>query len=362
MGARSRRGLRQRARLLNALAADLYGPQHAAARGAGAAGARRSAIPGFCAPAAASSRRAASSCTWSRSIWRATSDGRWRVVGTRAQAPSGAGYALENRATIPRVFPDAFRELHVQPLAPFFETLQDTIVGAAPCDERAPHVVLLTPGPYNETYFEHAYLARHLGFPLVEGGDLTVRHDRVFLKTVSGLRPVHAILRRLDDDYCDPLELRSDSTLGVPGLVQAWRAGRVLVANAFGTSVLESPALLGVPAGGLRAAARRAARERRRRDAVAVRPAGARRRGRRGRRRHQAGVPERLDGAGVSRRSRRRAAASSGRAASAPRPDAYVVEEFLPLSHAPVWHEGRLESRALMLRVFLAADGRGDYR
>ena len=104
--------------------------------------------------------------------------------------------------------------------------------------------MLLTPGPYNETYFEHAYLARYLGFPLVEGGDLTVRHDRVFLKTVAGLRPVHAILRRLDDDYCDPLELRADSTLGVPGLVQAWRAGHVLVANAFGMGVLESPALL----------------------------------------------------------------------------------------------------------------------
>ncbi len=105
--------------------------------------------------------------------------------------------------------------------------------------------MLLTPGPYAETYFEHAYLARQLGFPLVEGSDLTVRHDRVFLKTVSGLRPVHAILRRLDDDYCDPVELRSDSTLGVPGLVQAWRAGNVLVANAFGLGVLESPALLG---------------------------------------------------------------------------------------------------------------------
>ena len=104
--------------------------------------------------------------------------------------------------------------------------------------------MLLTPGPYNETYFEHAYLARYLGFPLVEGGDLTVRDDRVYLKTVTGLRRVHAILRRLDDDYCDPLELRADSTLGVPGLVQAWRAGQVVVANAFGTSVLESPALL----------------------------------------------------------------------------------------------------------------------
>ncbi len=87
--------------------------------------------------------------------------------------------------------------------------------------------MLLTPGPYNETYFEHAYLARYLGFPLVEGSDLTVRDDRVYLKTLTGLRRVHAILRRLDDDFCDPLELRGDSALGVPGLLQAVRAGNV---------------------------------------------------------------------------------------------------------------------------------------
>ena len=157
--------------------------------------------------------------------------GPWRVVGTRAQAPSGVGYALENRATImSRVFPDAFRALHVQALVAVLPGAagRPSSTGA-PCRRaESPHVVLLTPGPYNETYFEHSYLARQLGFPLVEGGDLIVRHDRVFLKTISGLHPVHAILRRLDDDYCDPLELRSDSTLGVPGLVQAWRAGRVL--------------------------------------------------------------------------------------------------------------------------------------
>ena len=145
-------------------------------------------------------------------------DGQWVVLDTRTQAPSGAGYALENRATISRLFPDAFRALRVQALGPFFQALQSTMLDRAPVDDgETPHVVLLTPGPYNETYFEHAYLAKQLGFPLVEGGDLTVRHDRVFLKTVAGLRPVHAILRRLDDDYCDPLELRADSTLGVPG-------------------------------------------------------------------------------------------------------------------------------------------------
>ena len=105
--------------------------------------------------------------------------------------------------------------------------------------------MLLTPGPYNETYFEHAYLARYLGFPLVEGSDLTVRDDRVWLKTLGGLQRVDAILRRLDDDYCDPLELRADSALGVPGLTACARRGNVLLANALGSGVLESGALLG---------------------------------------------------------------------------------------------------------------------
>src|SRR5260221_9813668 len=235
-------GLRQRARLLNAVAADLYGSQRLLREGL-LPPALVFKHPGFLRPCCGVQPPGGVFLHLVAFDLARDASGIWRVVNTRAQAPSGAGYALENRATIPRIFPGAFRDLHVQALAPFFESLKDAIVAAAPCDEPSPHVVLLTPGPYNETYFEHSYLSRHLGFPLVEGADLMVRHDRVFLKTISGLRQVHAILRRLDDDYCDPLELRSDSTLGVPGLVQAWRAGRVLVANAFGTSVIQSPAL-----------------------------------------------------------------------------------------------------------------------
>ena len=117
--------------------------------------------------------------------------------------------------------------------------------GSGPAGDESPLAVILTPGPYNETYFEHAYLARQLGMPLVEGSDLTVRGDTVYLKTLGGLRRVHSILRRLDDDYCDPLELRGDSALGVPGLIGALRAGRVVVSNALGTGVLESAAWLG---------------------------------------------------------------------------------------------------------------------
>ena len=116
--------------------------------------------------------------------------------------------------------------------------------------------MLLTPGPYSETYFEHAYLARYLGLPLVEGGDLVVRDERLFLKTVEGLEPVHGMLRRLDDDWCDPLELRADSALGVPGLLQAVRAGNLVMANALGSGFLETPALLGLPARHRAAAAR----------------------------------------------------------------------------------------------------------
>jgi len=174
-------------------------------------------------------------------------DGRWWAIADRTQAPSGAGYALENRLIVSRVFPDLFRDLKVEHLAGFFRSLQESLAHYAPGDSQGepPLIVLLTPGPYNETYFEHAYLARYLGFPLVEGQDLTVRGETVFLKTLTGLKRVHAILRRQDDAFCDPLELRGDSALGVPGLLQAVRAGRVLVANALGSGLVESGALLG---------------------------------------------------------------------------------------------------------------------
>ncbi len=171
-------------------------------------------------------------------------DGTLRVIGDRTQAPSGAGYALENRIVLSRTLPEAFRDCRVQRLAMFFRTFRDTLRAIAPRQNDNPRIVLLTPGPYNETYFEHAYLARYLGITLVEGGDLTVRDNRVYLKVLGGLQAVDVIFRRLDDDFCDPLELRPDSFLGVPGLVQAVRTGNVAVANALGTGVLETPALM----------------------------------------------------------------------------------------------------------------------
>ncbi len=171
-------------------------------------------------------------------------DGNWWVVQQRTQAPSGLGYLLENRLAISRLFPQAFESLQVQRLAGTYRALIDSMKSMSPAGQDA-HIALLTPGPYNETYFEHAYLARYLGLTLVEGNDLIVRDQYLFLKTLHGLVPVHGLLKRLDDQFMDPLELRSDSTLGVPGLLQVIRAGHVLVANAPGSAFLESPALLG---------------------------------------------------------------------------------------------------------------------
>lgn len=172
-------------------------------------------------------------------------DGRWWVINDRTQGPSGAGYALQNRLIVTPLYENIFRSLGVQRLANFFRALQQQLSALAPTDGEPPMVALLTAGPYNETYFEHVFLARYLGYPLVEGSDLTVRENRVYLKTLQGLKRVHVLLRRLDDEYCDPAALRTDSTLGVAGLISAARAGTVVIANALGSGVLESPALSG---------------------------------------------------------------------------------------------------------------------
>ncbi len=172
------------------------------------------------------------------------SEGQWAVVSQRTQAPSGLGYLLENRLLISRQFPQAFEHMHIQRLAATYHAWVASLKQHSPEGSNA-HVALLTPGPYNETYFEHAYLARYLGLSLVEGSDLTVRDERLYLRTLRGLEPVHVLLKRLDDEFLDPLELRADSTLGIPGLLQAVRAGHVVVANAPGSAFLESPALLG---------------------------------------------------------------------------------------------------------------------
>ena len=236
--------IRQRATLLNQVLVDVYGEQRLLAEGL---------LPpalvyghaGFLRPCRGSRPPGGVMLHMYAADLARSPDGRWWVVDDRTQAPSGAGYALENRLVISRLYADLFRDLRVQRLAGFFATLRDSLAHWAPTDGGTPLTVLLTPGPLNETYFEHSYLARYLGLPLVEGTDLTVREDKVWLKTLSGLQRVHAIMRRLDDDFCDPLELRSDSALGIPGLVNATRRGNVLVANGLGSNLLETGALLG---------------------------------------------------------------------------------------------------------------------
>ncbi len=235
--------LTQRARLLDHLLADLYGPQRLLHEGL---------LPpelvfghrGFLRPlrgATLPGNRWLHS--YAADIGR-SSDGQLWVIGDRAQAPSGGGYALENRLVVSRALPDVFRDCRVQRLATFFRTFRETLKTLAPHNKENPRIVLLTPGPYNETYFEHAYLARYLGFTLVEAADLTVRDNHVYLKTLGGLQQVDVILRRQDDDFCDPLELRGDSSLGIPGLVQAVHSQNVAIANALGSGMLETPALM----------------------------------------------------------------------------------------------------------------------
>jgi uncharacterized circularly permuted ATP-grasp superfamily protein/uncharacterized alpha-E superfamily protein len=170
--------------------------------------------------------------------------GRPFVLSDRSQAPSGFGYALEARSVISRVFPSLYRDAQVHRLAPFFRSLRTALARVAPADVEDPRIVVLTPGPLNETAFEHAFLASHLGYSLVEGSDLVTRSGRVWMRSLGQLEPVHVILRRVDAWFCDPLELKPDSQLGVPGLVEAARCGGVSIVNPLGASVLENPALM----------------------------------------------------------------------------------------------------------------------
>jgi uncharacterized circularly permuted ATP-grasp superfamily protein/uncharacterized alpha-E superfamily protein len=237
------RGVAQRARMLEALLADLYGPQRLLAEGL-VPPELPFGHPNFLWPCHGIVPHGASWLhVYAADLARAP-DGLWWLLADRTQAPSGAGYALENRDIVEQVLPEAIRDLNVRRVRDFFGDMRESLRSVFD-DSANPLVVILTPGPFNETYFEHAYMARQLGLPLVEGQDLTVRNATVYLKTLGGLKRVHTIVRRLDDDFCDPVELRSDSALGVPGLISAIRAQKVVVTNALGTGVLESAAWLG---------------------------------------------------------------------------------------------------------------------
>ncbi|HEY5078592.1 MAG TPA: circularly permuted type 2 ATP-grasp protein, partial [Opitutaceae bacterium] len=238
-------GLRQRARLFNTLLADLYGPQKFL---------RNRILPARLAMANPRFLRPCSGLGnlpgvflhhYAVDIARSP-DGRWWVLQDRMDAPSGLGYSLQNRFLVHTTLPQEFHGMQAQPISPFLHDFGSSLAQLAPAPGRGEEtrVVFLTPGPANETYYEHAYLARFLGYPLVEGADLTTRDRQVYLRTVGGLKPVSAIVRRVDSGFCDPLELNSESVLGVPGLVHASHGGRVAIANRLGGAALESASFL----------------------------------------------------------------------------------------------------------------------
>jgi len=359
ISAREWRGIEQaliqRATLLNSVLADLYGPQQMLVEGY-IPPALAFAHPGYLRPLRhVTPPGGVYLHLYAVDIAR-DPDGNWQVIADRAEAPSGAGYALENRLIISRSLPEMMRDQAVEPIAPFFQKLGETLRASSPRSREAPRVALLTPGPYNETYFEHAYLARHMGYTLVEGEDLTMRDGKIHLKTLDGLQRVDVLLRRTDGSYCDPVELRGESALGIPGLVQSIRSGHVGVANALGSGVVEGGALAPFMAG----LSRRLLGEELKMPSVVTWWCGGEKEG--------GHVLENLDNFVIKQ-------ALTGNSRALPqftehmspternklaeaikrRPGDYLAQERPRLSTVPVWTHGRLDPRPMMLRVFLAA-------
>lgn len=234
-------GLQQRAELLNLILTDIYGPQKLLREQLLPADLIYS-HPGFLYPCYNQGEYPQRPLVLYAADIARNPAGQFVVIGDRSQAPSGSGYALENRVVMSRIMPHLYRHSHIKRLATYFQALRETLGKLASGSD--PRVVLLTPGEENETYFEHAYLANYLGYNLVQGNDLTVRDNKVWLKTLDGLQRVDVIFRRVDDTYCDPLELEGTSLLGTPALVQAFRSQSVVVVNPLGSGVVENPGLL----------------------------------------------------------------------------------------------------------------------
>jgi uncharacterized circularly permuted ATP-grasp superfamily protein/uncharacterized alpha-E superfamily protein len=349
-------GIIQRARLLNLLLEDLYGTQTLVAKGHFPA-ALLYANPAFLRPLVGV-RVPSHSYLHVLAVDLARSpDGEWWVLADRTQAPSGSGYALENRTIVSDVLPDLFRTSNVLRLAPFFRAQREALTNLSQRDN--PRIVLLTPGPLNETYFEHSYIARYLGFTLVQGADLTVRKRRVYLKTVDGLEQVDVILRRVDDSFCDPLELRGDSLLGVAGLVDAIVAGNVQVANALGSGLIETAAIMPFLPG----LASQLLGEKLKLPSVATWWCGQKY--------ALDWVLDHLDSVVVKPAFPTRGmepvfgaelpSAEKGKFAEQlrARPYEYVAQEQVALSTAPVWDNGRLDSRSVVLRTYVLNTGGG---
>lgn len=236
-------GLAQRARLLDLLLADLYGPQTAL---------RERLLPpeiifdnpAYLRPCHGLPVPGGRHLHFYGVDLARGPDGAWRVLGDLTQMPAGAGYVLENRIVLSRLLAAPFRDSQVRRLAHFFQRFRETLLALSPRPRENPRIVMLSNGPQDVTYFEHAFLARYLGQTLVEGEDLAVREQGAWLKMLGGLQPVDVIVRRVEDSACDPLELSGPASQGLPGLLQVVRSGRVAVVNALGSGLLESEALL----------------------------------------------------------------------------------------------------------------------
>ncbi len=286
-------------------------------------------------------------------------DGKWWVLADRTQAPSGAGFALENRVATSRAFSTVFAEQNVHRLAGFFREFRDALLALR--RDRDGRVAILTPGPLNETYYEHAYIARYLGFTLVQGEDLAVDRGRLMVRTVSGLRPLDVLWRRLDGSYADPLELNPQSRIGTPGMLSALRRQGLTMVNALGSGVLETRALmaflpklaphligqtLALPniatwwcGGAAERAAVLAAPKR-----MVLSPALG------------TGLP--FDKAGETTAAAGLTAAELAARLAADGPN-LVAQEAVTLSTTPMLVKGKLEPRPMSLRVFLARTGDG---
>ena len=237
------KGLKQRARLLDLILKDLYGPQTLI---------KNAIIPaelvfdnsGFLLPCFDIRQKLdIQLINYAADLARGP-DGKIWLLDNRTQSPSGSGYALENRIVMSKVFPELNKKTYRKRLSPYFSQLQQTVDSLGNNSNENPNVVFLTPGPGNETYFEHVYLSSYLGYTLVQGNDLVVRDGFLWLKSIDQLERVDVIIKRLDDVWCDPLELRKDSLLGIPGLLQIIRLGNVAVVNPPGTSILENYGLM----------------------------------------------------------------------------------------------------------------------
>ena len=352
-------GLAQRAELLEAVLADSYGPASLTREGrlpaALIAGNPEFLRPlvGVAPPGGAHLR------LYAVDVGRGA-DGRWWVLCDRAQAPSGAGYAIENRLALSRAIPDIYRTARVERVAPFFQALQAELFALNRQDDA--RICLLTPGPMNETYFEHAYLARYLGLLLVEGEDLIVREDGVFIRTVAGLRRSEVLLRRIDADFADPLELNAASRLGVAGLIQAVRDDKIVIINSLGAGLVEARAMLAflpalapivlgaelkIPNVATWWLGRADGREEmiEKLDHMVVAAAFTE---------LMAGLPLASEVLGVKLDAAQREQLV---ASIRDRGIDYVVQEAVTLSSMPVWRDGCLQPRPFTLRLFLAKVG-----